>query len=138
MEQLHFVTISNIYALQFFIFNAFTALPAKSEEEVISNGVIGKKTEDTKKLKDIEEDEEIEFIEQPKSKNDVNNFNESAENIKNEQQSKSFKSNSVSTKSSSSKLNSAKDNRKGKKDVNKDVPPTPVTLINNKDEFIAR
>ncbi|VDI03090.1 Hypothetical predicted protein [Mytilus galloprovincialis] len=116
------------------------ALPAKSEEEVISNGVIGKKTEDTKKLKDIEEDEEIEFIEQPKSKNDVNNFNESAENIKNEQQSKSFKSNSVSTKSSSSssKLNSAKDNRKGKKDVNKDVPPTPVTLINNKDEFIVR
>ena len=119
-----------------------TALPAKSEEEVISNGVAGKKIkdEDTKKLKEIEEDEEIEFIEQPKAKTDVNNFSESAENIKNEQQSKSFKSNSVSKTSSntSSKLNSSKDNRKGKKDVNKDVPPTPATFNNNKDEVIVR
>lgn len=124
------------------------ALPAKSEEEVISNGVAGKKIkdEDTKKLKDIEEDEEeLEFIEQPKSKTDVNNFSESAENIKNEQQSKSFnKSNGVAktpsatTASSSSKLNSAKDNKKAKKDVNKDVPPTPATFNNNKDEVIVR
>ena len=119
------------------------ALPAKSEEEVISNGVAGKKIkdEDTKKLKEIEDDDEIEFIEQPKSKTDVNNFSESAENIKNEQQSKSFKSNSVSktsSSSSSSKLNSAKDNRKSKKDVNKDVPSTPATFNNNKDEVIVR
>lgn len=124
------------------------ALPVKSEEEVISNGVAGKKIkdEDTKKLKDIEEDEEeLEFIEQPKSKTDVNNFSESAENIKNEQQSKSFnKSNGVAktpsatTASSSSKLNSAKDNKKAKKDVNKDVPPTPATFNNNKDEVIVR
>lgn len=119
------------------------ALPAKSEEEVISNGVAGKKIkdEDTKKLKEIEDDDEIEFIEQPKSKTDVNNFSESAENLKNEQQSKSFKSNSVSktsSSSSSSKLNSAKDNRKSKKDVNKDVPSTPATFNNNKDEVIVR
>lgn len=114
------------------------ALPAKSEEEVISNGIAGKKVEETKKIKEIEEEEEIEFIEQPKSKNDVNNFSESADNIKNEQQSKSFKSNSVSSKASSSKLNSTKDTRKSKKDVNKDVPLTPATFSNNKDEVIVR
>ncbi|XP_046327702.1 macoilin-1-like [Haliotis cracherodii] len=126
------------------------ALPSKPEEEVISNGVAGKKivkVEEEKdgkkstKSSDINEDDEIEYIEKslPKKTN-VNQFDESADNFVNDQQAKSFKtaSSSVGGKSQGSKLNSSKENstKKGKT-YSKDIPP-PATFSNNKDEVIAR
>lgn len=122
----------------------FSALPPKSEEDVISNGVPGKKivakVEDDKEVKkkskntDENYDDELQYIEQTvRKRSDVNNFDESAENIANEQQ-KSFKPSNVS-KSQSSKLNSSRENssRRGK---NSNLPSTAFT--NNKDDLYIR
>ncbi|XP_069125632.1 macoilin-1-like [Argopecten irradians] len=125
------------------------ALPSKSEEDVISNGVAGGKKsgrhDDEKEIKrpnkvvDEIEDDNIEFIEQslPKnsSKADVNNFDEIADNISNDQQSKFRSSNSIS-KTQVSKLNTSKDSNKKGKNYNKEAPP--ATFSNNKDEVILR
>jgi hypothetical protein len=125
------------------------ALPSKSEEEEISNGDVGGKVNATQNKgdqksppKDINEDEELEFIEQipPKSKTDVNQFqDETADNILNDQHVKSFKANSVNkTTNASSKLNSSKDNRKGKNNNTKDINHTAPSFTNNRDEVISR
>lgn len=126
----------------------FVALPSKSEEEEISNGDVGGKVNTTQSKsdqkspsKDINEDEELEFIEQipPKSKTDVNQFqDETADNILNDQHVKSFKANSVNkTTNTSSKLNSSKDNKKGKNNNTKDINTT-ASFSNNRDEVISR
>ncbi|XP_060067723.1 macoilin-like [Ylistrum balloti] len=125
------------------------ALPSKSEEDVISNGVAGGKKsgrhDDEKEIKrpnkvvDENEDDSIEFIEQslPKnsSKADVNNFDEIADNISNDQQSKFRSSNSIG-KTQVSKLNTSKESNKKGKNYNKEAPP--ATFSNNKDEVILR
>ncbi|KAK0041808.1 macoilin-1 [Biomphalaria pfeifferi] len=89
------------------------ALPSKSEEEIISNGVssstakkvsskLDEEKDSTSPLKsksskggDINEDDEVEYIEKslPRKPSNVNQFDESLDNFANEQQTgKSFKS----------------------------------------------
>lgn len=135
----HLLPLNNVYKNLIAMYIFSPALPPKSEEDVISNGVPGKKiakVEDEKEVKkkskstEENDDDELQYIEQTVGKrSDVNNFDESAENIANEQQ-KSFKS-SVS-KSQSSKLNSSRENssRRGK---NSNLPNTAFT--NNKDDI---
>ncbi|CAE1300529.1 Macoilin,Macoilin-2,Macoilin-1 [Acanthosepion pharaonis] len=121
------------------------ALPQKSDEEVIANGVSGKKShktdnEDKDKGKhftkntDDDDEDEYEYIEQPLSKkSNVNDYDESAEN---EQHTKTYKSNTVN-KSQGNKLNSNKENNSKKgKNYSKDISPS--TFNNNKDEIIGR
>ncbi|XP_029648235.1 macoilin-like [Octopus sinensis] len=120
------------------------ALSSKTDEEVISNGVSGKKShktdnEDKDKAKhltkntDDDDEEEYDFIEQPLSKK--SNVNDYDENTENDHHTKSYKSNTVS-KSQGNKLNSNKENNSKKgKNYNKDISPT---FNNNKDEVINR
>lgn len=118
-------------------------LGQKSDEEVIPNGVSGKKSHKTEnedkgkhftKNTDDDDEDEYEYIEQPlPKKSNVNDYDESAEN---EQQTKTYKSNSVS-KSQGNKLNSNKENNSKKgKTYSKDIAPS--TFNNNKDEIIGR
>ncbi|ESO94855.1 hypothetical protein LOTGIDRAFT_232281 [Lottia gigantea] len=124
------------------------ALTPKPEEEVISNGVAGKKvkTEEDKdrdkerekerdkkeqdketsrdnkkqsKSVDVNEADEVEFIEKSwPKKSNVNQFDENTEN--NEQQTKSFKSNGMAkSTTASNKLNSSKENTSSANKKNK-------------------
>ena len=87
-----------------------SALPPKSEEEVISNGAPGKKLakgeeeKETKKSSssssspsskntDVNEDDEIEYIEKslPKKQPNVNQFDENTDSFSGEQQTKAYK-----------------------------------------------
>ena len=86
-----------------------SALPPKSEEEVISNGVPGKKPnkgEEEKEPKkppsssslpskntDVNEDDDVEYIEKslPKKQPNVNQFDENTDSFSGEQQTKAFK-----------------------------------------------
>ncbi|KAL3881423.1 hypothetical protein ACJMK2_027867 [Sinanodonta woodiana] len=130
------------------------ALMSKAEEEVISNSTVPSKKsssskcpeEDNKDSKksisksttDDNEDEEIEFIEQslPK-KTDVNSFDETAENLINESQAKSSKTNVITGKVATVRLNTSKENTSKKgKNYSKDI--TSTAFSNNKDEFISR
>lgn len=130
-----------------------TALPAKSDEEVISNGNLpvdksstvsstssakssSKEEKDTKKsTKDTDIDDDLQYIEQslPKKTSDINNFDESAENFASDQQAKTYKQNGIG-KVSSSKLNSNKENssKKGKNYNKADISTS--AFANNKDE----
>ena len=121
------------------------ALPQKSDEEVIPNGVSGKKSHKTDnedkgkhftKNTDDDDEDEYEYIEQPlPKKSNVNDYDENAEN---EQHTKSYKSNPVS-KSQGNKLNSNKENNSKKgKNYSKDIAPPSTTFNNNKDEIIGR
>ena len=138
----------------------FTALPAKTEEEIISpitlemakplppntaansqpTNTSKSSREDkdnskkTKTTEDTENDDEIQYIEQPK-KTDINSFDENADNFVNEQQAKSYKQqNGISGKVSGSKLNSNKDNS-SKKAKNYNKPDlSSSAFANNKDE----
>lgn len=140
----------------------FSALPAKSEEEVISPVSIDTKQlppstaassqnntsktttkedkENSKKSKttdDTENDDDIQYIEQslPKKTTDINNFDESVDNIANEQHAKNYKQqNGISGKVSGSKLNSSKENssKKGKNYNKPDLSSS--AFANNKDE----
>lgn len=132
------------------------ALPAKSEEEVISNGSVpvdktssstttttntvkssSKDDKESKKSsKDTENDDDIQYIEQslPKTTSDINSFDESAENFANDHHSKNYKQQNGIGKVSSSKLNSNKDNssKKGKNYNKPDLSSS--AFANNKDE----
>lgn len=126
------------------------ALPAKSEEEVISNGNVpvdksstsstskpsSKDEKESKKsTKDTENEDDIQYIEQslPKKTTDINSFDESVEHFANDQQAKNFKQNGIG-KVSSSKLNSNKENssKKGKNYNKADLSSS--AFANNKDE----
>ncbi|XP_045197028.1 macoilin-like [Mercenaria mercenaria] len=124
------------------------ALPAKSEEEVISNGSVpvdksstssstksSSKDESKKSSKDTDNEDDIQYIEQslPKKTADINSFDESADNFANDQQAKNYKQNGIG-KVSSSKLNSNKENssKKGKNYNKADISSS--AFANNKDE----
>ncbi|XP_060570217.1 macoilin-like [Ruditapes philippinarum] len=125
------------------------ALPAKSEEEVISNGSVpvdksptsssakssSKDDSNKKSSKDTENEDDIQYIEQslPKKTADINSFDESADSFANEQQAKNYKQNGIG-KVSSSKLNSNKENssKKGKNYNKADISSS--AFANNKDE----
>ncbi|XP_050392701.1 macoilin-1 [Patella vulgata] len=136
------------------------ALTPKPEEEVISNGVAGKKVKveeekdkekdrdkdkererekDNKKQTksvDINEADEVEFIEKSwQKKSNVNQFNENVESS--EQQTKSFKTSGMA-KSAANKLNSSKENSANKKSKNYSKDLSPASFTNNKDEVILR
>ena len=136
--------------------NLVSALPSKSEEEVISNGTVPtdksqtsssssksiKEEKENKKSSKTEdnEDDDIQYIEQslPK-KSDVNSYDESADNFANDQQAKTYKQQNGIGKVSTAKLNSAKDNssKKGKNYTKADITSSAFTY--NKDEaYIQR
>jgi hypothetical protein len=129
------------------------ALPSKTQEEVISNGIASKKPgklesseKDKEKEKEKEKDfkktsgthiEDYEYIEQSVPKrHSVNDYEE--ENFVNDQHAKNYKANGVAK--NTSKLNSAKDNvtnmKRGKANITKET--TANTFSNNKDELLAR
>ncbi|KAK6168659.1 hypothetical protein SNE40_019851 [Patella caerulea] len=129
-----------------------TALTPKLEEEIIPNGVAGKKVkveEDKDKEKerekdnkkqtksvDINEADEVEFIEKSwQKKSNVNQFDENVDSS--EQQTKSFKTSGVA-KSAANKLNSSKENSANKKSKNYSKDLSPASFTNNKDEVILR
>ena len=134
-----------------FLNSVFTALPAKSEEEVISNGNVPVDKTPTsssakssskddgssskKSSKDTENEDDIQYIEQslPKKTADINSFDESADSFANDQQAKNYKQNGIG-KVSSSKLNSNKENssKKGKNYNKADISSS--AFANNKDE----
>ena len=134
---------------------SLSALPSKSEEEVISNGTVPtdksqtsssskslKEEKENKKSSKTEdnEDDDIQYIEQslPK-KSDVNSYDESADNFANDQQAKTYKQQNGIGKVSTTKLNSAKDNssKKGKNYTKADITSSAFTY--NKDEaYIQR
>jgi hypothetical protein len=135
--------------LKIFLSLPYTALPAKSEEEVISNGSVpvdksptsssakssSKDDSNKKSSKDTENEDDIQYIEQslPKKTADINSFDESADSFANEQQAKNYKQNGIG-KVSSSKLNSNKENssKKGKNYNKADISSS--AFANNKDE----
>ncbi|KAL4232556.1 neuronal signal transduction [Mactra antiquata] len=131
------------------------ALPAKSEEEVISNGSVqidksstvtssssssaksSKEDKDNKKsTKDTDNDDDLQYIEQslPKKTTDINNFDESSENFASDQQAKTYKQNGIG-KVSSSKLNSNNKENSSKKGKNYNKADLSTSAFaNNKDE----
>ena len=132
----------------------FSALPSKSEEEVISNGTVPtdkspsststskseKENKKSSKTNDDNEDDDLEYIEQslPK-KTDVNSYDESTDNFANDQQSKAYKQQNGIGKVSTSKLNSAKENssKKGKNYTKADITSSAFTY-NKEDAYIQR
>ena len=133
--------------------HSFTALPSKSEEEVISNGTVPtdkspssssskseKENKKSCKTNDDNEDDDIEYIEQslPK-KTDINSYDEIVDNFANDQQSKAYKQQNGIGKVSTSKLNSAKENssKKGKNYTKADITSSAFTY-NKEDAYIQR